>query len=412
VAGVTVGLQGLPFPAAALAALPLVLSLRLCPVAFAAAGWLLAASASALPEHPGPGPVLVGGRIVSVPDRWGDRLGFRLRTSEGEVLEAFGPPAEWPLALGDRVRMEAELRIPPGPRNPGGRDAARRLAASGVALRAHAVGPIVRIASPSPAARLERARERFAEAANRSLPPREAALVRAIGMGDRAALDTATTTSFARSGLAHVLAVSGFHLVVVAFGLERVLRFLLLRADAVAARMDPRRVSSAVVLPVALVYALATGGGVPVLRAALAAAVAFAGALLDRETSTENVLALAALALLSADPGAALDPSLQLSFAAVAGLALWAGPLRRALPVRRAAAVATEQEMVARVSEMRARVVEAEAQIPIAIAAAFQKGHLGIMDYYRIKNVQADTTMRENIASEGPDASGASSAKK
>jgi uncharacterized protein YqfA (UPF0365 family) len=80
--------------------------------------------------------------------------------------------------------------------------------------------------------------------------------------------------------------------------------------------------------------------------------------------------------------------------------------------VRRAAAVATEQEMVARVSEMRARVVEAEAQIPIAIAAAFQKGHLGIMDYYRIKNVQADTTMRENIASEGPDASGASSAKK
>ena len=73
--------------------------------------------------------------------------------------------------------------------------------------------------------------------------------------------------------------------------------------------------------------------------------------------------------------------------------------------VRRAAAVATEQEMVARVSEMRARVVEAEAQIPIAIASAFDKGHMGIMDYYRIRNVQADTTMRENIAGEGPDSS-------
>lgn len=71
--------------------------------------------------------------------------------------------------------------------------------------------------------------------------------------------------------------------------------------------------------------------------------------------------------------------------------------------VRRAAAVATEQEMVARVSEMRARVVEAEAQIPMAIAAAFDKGHLGIMDYYRIKNVQADTSMRENIGGEGAD---------
>ena len=65
--------------------------------------------------------------------------------------------------------------------------------------------------------------------------------------------------------------------------------------------------------------------------------------------------------------------------------------------VRRAAAVATEQEMIARVSEMRARVVEAEAQIPIAIAHAFESGNLGVMDYYKIKNVQADTTMRESI---------------
>lgn len=69
--------------------------------------------------------------------------------------------------------------------------------------------------------------------------------------------------------------------------------------------------------------------------------------------------------------------------------------------VRRAAAVATEQEMVARVAEMRARVVEAEAQIPMAVSRAFDKGHLGVMDYYRIKNVQADTSMRESIGSNG-----------
>ncbi len=69
--------------------------------------------------------------------------------------------------------------------------------------------------------------------------------------------------------------------------------------------------------------------------------------------------------------------------------------------VRRAAAVATEQEMVARVSEMRARVVEAEAQIPLAMAEAFRAGHLGVMDYYKMKNVQADTSMRENIAGTG-----------
>ena len=66
--------------------------------------------------------------------------------------------------------------------------------------------------------------------------------------------------------------------------------------------------------------------------------------------------------------------------------------------VRRAAAVAQEQEMVARVQEMRARVVEAEAQVPMAMAEAFRSGNMGIMDYYRMRNVQADTAMRETIA--------------
>jgi uncharacterized protein YqfA (UPF0365 family) len=70
--------------------------------------------------------------------------------------------------------------------------------------------------------------------------------------------------------------------------------------------------------------------------------------------------------------------------------------------VRRAAAVALEQEMSARVQEMRSRVVEAEAQVPLAMAEAFRAGNMGIMDYYRMKNVQADTGMRDSIAGSGP----------
>ena len=66
--------------------------------------------------------------------------------------------------------------------------------------------------------------------------------------------------------------------------------------------------------------------------------------------------------------------------------------------VRRAAAVAVEQEMTARVEEMQAKVVEAEAQVPLAMAEAFRSGNLGIMDYYRIKNLAADTDMRSKIA--------------
>ena len=65
---------------------------------------------------------------------------------------------------------------------------------------------------------------------------------------------------------------------------------------------------------------------------------------------------------------------------------------------RRAMAVAQEQEMKARVGEMRAKVVEAEAEVPLAMAQAFRDGNLGIMDYYNMKNVVADTSMRDSIS--------------
>ncbi len=65
---------------------------------------------------------------------------------------------------------------------------------------------------------------------------------------------------------------------------------------------------------------------------------------------------------------------------------------------RRAMAVAMEQEMKAKAQEARAKVIEAEAQIPLAMAEAFRSGNLGIMDYYKLRNIEADTNMRENIA--------------
>ena len=65
---------------------------------------------------------------------------------------------------------------------------------------------------------------------------------------------------------------------------------------------------------------------------------------------------------------------------------------------RRAMAIALEQEMKAKAQEARAKVIEAEAELPRAMAEAFVKGNLGIMDYYRMKNIEADTEMRENIA--------------
>ncbi len=68
---------------------------------------------------------------------------------------------------------------------------------------------------------------------------------------------------------------------------------------------------------------------------------------------------------------------------------------------RRAAAVAREQKMRALVEENRAKVVQAEAEIPMAISQAFRSGQLGIMDYYNLRNLQSDTEMRNSIAGAG-----------
>lgn len=65
---------------------------------------------------------------------------------------------------------------------------------------------------------------------------------------------------------------------------------------------------------------------------------------------------------------------------------------------RRAMAIALEQEMRAKAQEARAKVIEAEAELPRAMAQAFINGNLGIMDYYKMKNIESDTNMRQNIA--------------
>ena len=67
---------------------------------------------------------------------------------------------------------------------------------------------------------------------------------------------------------------------------------------------------------------------------------------------------------------------------------------------RRAFAVEKEQEMLAEVQRMRAKVIEAESEVPLAIAEAFRKGNIGVKEYYDLKNIESDTQMREAIASD------------
>ena len=79
---------------------------------------------------------------------------------------------------------------------------------------------------------------------------------------------------------------------------------------------------------------------------------------------------------------------------------------------RRSMAVALEQEMKAKAQEARAKVIEAEAQIPIAMAEALRSGNLGVMDYYKMQNIQADTDMRDSIARPSGNTGGGKTDKK
>ncbi|WP_301193319.1 flotillin-like FloA family protein [Plebeiibacterium sediminum] len=69
---------------------------------------------------------------------------------------------------------------------------------------------------------------------------------------------------------------------------------------------------------------------------------------------------------------------------------------------RRAMAVALEQEMKAKAQEARAKVIEAEAEVPLAMADAIRSGNLGVLDYLKMKNIEADTSMRDSISKSSP----------
>ena len=303
------------------------------PLAFAAAGWVVGGATRTSRTAP---PVLatsLRGPVVSMPRHQEDRARFVVEDASTGRVDVSSPDLATPLALGDHVLLSADLRELRGARNPGGRDPAFAFGAHGLAGQASTRTPPARTAPPSPLSRIAAARIAFGQAASRVLPPREAALVRAIGAGDESAVDAETQDRFARSGLAHVLSVSGLHLAVVALGAWRVMLALLARVEPLASRVDVRRVAAAAALPVTLLYAVGTGASVPVIRSAVATGLIFGSVLVGRRPDAAHALAVAALAILAFDPGSLVDISFQLSFVSVAGLLLLAAPLRAALPI-------------------------------------------------------------------------------
>jgi competence protein ComEC len=224
---------------------------------------------------------------------------------------------------GDRVEITGLLRDPMQPGNPGQFDYAAYLADRGVSKLVFVpdAGLVRPLASggPGPLRFLESLRNRMADALYASLPPRDAALLAALLLGDAGGLQPASREAFTRAGTVHLLAVSGLHLMLVVAGLYLFLRCVRLRGKGAAV----------VLIAFVWFFVALTGARTSVLRAAWMTTVYLGATLLGRERDSLNALAFSALVLLWMRPTDLFAPGFQLSFAAVLGILLLARPRGR-----------------------------------------------------------------------------------
>ncbi|MDP6977355.1 MAG: DNA internalization-related competence protein ComEC/Rec2, partial [Myxococcota bacterium] len=242
------------------------------------------------------------------------------------------------LVSGHRVRARVRLLPLQGASNPGARDWRRRFERQGIAARARLLDAalIVRLSSrddfiaPGVAGVVTGFRAVRREIARRlSEYGTGGGLLRALVLGDRSGLSEAQRAMFANLGIAHLLAVSGLHVALVA-GFAFVAGLALLRnTHRVAAHRDARKAALAWAVCAAVAYGALAGWGIPVRRALIFLVVIAATVGLRRTVRPTQPLALGALVLLAVEPHALFEASAQLSFAATAALLVASGATSR-----------------------------------------------------------------------------------
>ncbi|HUM12360.1 MAG TPA: DNA internalization-related competence protein ComEC/Rec2 [Myxococcaceae bacterium] len=305
------------------------------------AGSVLAARAERSTPLPTGRPVLLEGRLASADaDGRGGRGVLEVARVDSEPARArtrlwWSDPAIHPWA-GQRVQLRAELRADLGPESWGQYDVGTAARARGLLTSGRTLpGSLVPLSAPAPWRRfVTERREAFGRWTRGRLAEDDvAALVGALAAGLRSELGPEWEDRFARSGLAHVLSVSGLHVAALALVLAALLAGLLRLVPRLVQRLDPRRPAALAALPLVWGYVVFTGDQPPAVRSALMLSLVLAGRALQRPTDALNALALAAGLLLVADPASVRDLSLQLSFTAVLALVLLAPRLRALIPI-------------------------------------------------------------------------------
>ncbi len=233
------------------------------------------------------------------------------------------------IAVGDAIAVLARLRPPTGPTLPGGYDFARADYYQGVgaagfaygAARPAEIGPPplgIRLATP-----VAHIRQGIRERIIAALPGDNGQIAAALVMGDRRGISESTQEAMRASGLGHILAISGLHMVLVAGSAFWLIRALLALSPALAINRPIRKWAAAGALAVGAVYLAISGSGVSTQRAFIMLAVMLVAVMIDRRAITLRNVAVAALIVLFLEPESVLTASFQMSFAAT--LALVAG---------------------------------------------------------------------------------------
>jgi competence protein ComEC len=223
------------------------------------------------------------------------------------------------LAVGARIALRARLTPPPPMALPGTHDFARDFWFRGIGAVGRALGD-VEVLEPAEAAGLDATRDRLGRHIREQLPGPSGTIATALATGEQHAVSEEDAEAMRRSGLAHLLSVSGLHIAaVVGFAMLLTLKVLAL-SERIALRFNLVLVAAAVGALAGIGYTLLTGAQVPTVRSCIAALLVLAGIALGRDAISIRLIAVGALVILLVRPESLVGASFQFSFAAVTAI--------------------------------------------------------------------------------------------
>ncbi len=277
---------------------------------------------------------VISGWAAAWEDRAGqkNRMAIRVREIEGLPQEAtprtvrITTHADEPPVLGAMVRVNAGLLPPPAPTHPGGFDFAQMAYFMGLGAVGYAKSDITMIDGPAPPlmirlrAKVDDVRAAIGARVAEVLSGPSAGIATALISGDRGGIPEAQKEAMRGAGLAHVLAISGMHMAIMAGAIYYALRLMLVAVPGLALRVPVKKWAAFAALAGALAYLLISGGSVATQRAFIMTAVFLIAVMLDRPALTLRNVLVAALLILALTPESLMHVSFQMSFAAATAL--------------------------------------------------------------------------------------------